>query len=293
MQNDYHIDDEELKVRIKTAGDRLALISELLTTPTFRKVPTEKERGRNIFTRTVDIGFALARKYAPPVHWLGVVLSAATLLLYVRLVALTARLVTTGEQRWPDIPAPCVLALWHRDAPSLLVAFAMRRPKRRSAIMISPDARGDCMALLCRLIGLEVVRGGGEDGGWQALTEIAKALAEGACAIITVDGGGPAWIAKVGAVALAYAGCVPLVPATADCQPAIQERHKWDAARIPLPFGSLRVRLGDARTLNPPIDGETIEHARRWLQETLDAFGKTDPIRDLRPPGDEEFGRSV
>lgn len=174
-----------------------------------------------------------------------------------------------GERRWPDVPARCVLALWHQDAPSLLVAFAMRRPTVRSLIMIARDPRGDCIALLCRLLGLDVVRVGGEAGGWKALVELSEALAEGACVIITADGGGPARVAKVGAVALASAVSVPLVPLAADCYPAIEEPHKWDAARNPLPFSSVLVSLGAARSFEPFVDRGSIEQARKWLEEAL------------------------
>lgn len=269
MQTDYYIDDEEVKANIKPVADRLALIAELMTTPASRTATTGKELGRNFLTRTLDVGFALVRKYAPPVHWLGAALTATTLFLYVRLVAFTGRLLTMGEIRWPDVPAPCVLALWHRDAPSLLVAFAKRRPSVRSVIMIARDPRGDCLTLLCRMLGLRVVRGGGEEGGWNALIELAEDLVRGACVIITADGGGPARVAKVGAVALAAAVSVPLVPLAADCYPAIQEHHKWDAARNPLLFSSVLVSLGPARSFEPFVDPGSIEQARKRLEEAL------------------------
>jgi len=273
MQTDYYIDDEEVKAKMTPVADRLALIAELMTTPASRAAMTGKELGRNFLTRTVDVGFALVRKYALPVHWLGVVLSATVLFIYARLVALTGRVTTTGALHWPDVPTPCVLALWHRDAPSLLVAFARRRPASPSVIMIAGDPRGDCLALLCRLLGLAVVRGGSEARGWQALVELSETLARGACIIITADGGGPARVAKVGAVALASAAGVPLVPLAADCHPAIEESHKWDAARNPLPFSSLNIWLGAARKFEPFVDRESIDHARHWLQETLNVNG--------------------
>lgn len=240
-----------------------------MTTPASRAVPTGKELGRNFFTRTLDVGFALVRKYAPPVHWLGAALSATTLFLYVRLVAFTGRLLTMGQIRWPDVPAPCVLALWHRDAPSLLVAFAKRRPHARTVIMIARDPRGDYIALLCRLIGLGVVRGGSEEGGWDALLQLAHELTDGACVILTADGGGPARIAKVGAVALASTVGVPLIPLAADCHPAIEERHKWDAARNPVPFCSLTISIGPSRRFDFFEDLSSVEQARAWLEEAL------------------------
>jgi len=70
-------------------------------------------------------------------------------------------------------------------------------------------------------------------------------------------------------VALASSVGVPLIPLAADSQPAIEERHKWDAARNPLPFGNLLVLLGPALRLEPLVDLRSIEEARSWLEVTL------------------------
>ena len=156
MSDHYHIEKEEPKAEIKVAAERLTRISELLASS--KKQP-DKNPGRNILTRAIDSTFALVRKYLPPLHWLVVALAATVMFLYAQVVAFTARLVSTGSSQWPNIPAPCVLALWHRDAPSLLVIFAKRRPPCRTAIMVSHDPRGDSLALLCRMIGFHVVRG--------------------------------------------------------------------------------------------------------------------------------------
>lgn len=207
-----------------------------------------KRVGRNAFTRLVDTGFALTRTYAPPVHKVGIVLTAFLFFVYARVVAFTARLKSFGESAWPNVPAPSVVALWHGDAPSLLVAVAKRRPATPVAIMIAGDARGDFLAYLCRMLGLEVVRGSDEHGGWTALAELAQFLTRGACVIITADGGGPARVAKAGAVALASAAGAPVVPLAADCHPAIEESRKWDSARNPLPFCTLTLSTAPPRS---------------------------------------------
>ena len=194
---------------------------------------------------------------------------AIVMFLYAQLIKVTARLETIGSLSWPNIPAPCVLALWHRDAPTLLVIFAKRRPPSRTAIMISNDPRGDYLAMLCRMIGFQVVRGDSEEGGWEALLQLARELMNGASVILTADGGGPARQAKVGAVALASAVGVPLIPLVADCHPAIAEPHKWDAARNPVPFCSLKILLGPPLTLEPFEDLTSVEKARVWLEKTL------------------------
>ena len=269
MSDHYHIEKEKPKTEIEVAAERLTRISELLASS---KKQTDKNPGRNVLTHAIDLTFALARKYLPPLHWLVMVLGATVMFLYAQVVAFTARLVSTGSSTWPNIPAPCVLALWHHDAPSLLVVFAKRRPPCRTAIMVSHNPRGDSLALLCRMLGFHVVRGDSEEGGREALLELARELMNGASVILTADGGGPARQAKVGAIALASAVGVPLIPLGADCYPAIAEPHKWDAARNPVPFCSLKMLLGPPRTFEPLSELTSVEEAQAWLEKTLNSL---------------------
>ena len=269
MQRNYHIETGDAKTDTETPGDRLKTIERLMSSST-EGLPDEKQGGRNLFTRILDRFFAAARYYVPPLHWIGAATFAIIFFAYARLVAVTMRLITTGHIRWPSIPLPCVVALWHGDAPSLLVAFAKRRPAVDMAIMIASDSRGDFLALLCRMLGLEVVRGGGAENGWQALVALADKIEQGASVIITVDGGGPAHVVKVGALALASATQIPLVALATNCRPAIVEWRKWDAARNPLPFARVAVAMGKPRTIGP-LDGFTaIQQESDVLQLALD-----------------------
>jgi lysophospholipid acyltransferase (LPLAT)-like uncharacterized protein len=267
MRRKYYTPDDKPEIDITCVLERLAAMVEL--TATQPKEEHDKQDGKNLWTRTVDAVISFLRRHARPVHWLGYTLTAVILFIYARLVALTARLETSGDARWPNVRAPAVVALWHGDAPSLVAAFAMRKPKEPAVILIGSNPRGDCLTLLCRMLGLEVVRKSGRRGDWSALGELAKKLTQGAFVIITADGDGPAKIAKAGAIALASATGVPLVPLVADCHPAVQQSHKWDVARNPLPFSSVTVWMGPPRRFEPFTDRESIEFAGRWLTETL------------------------
>lgn len=251
-----------------TVKDRLARMANLEATDTPEE-HSDKTVGRNWFTRTLDVMFRFVSRHARPLHVLGLTLTATILYIYARVVARTARLVTSGELNWPDVPAPSVVALWHGNAPSLLIAFAMRRTAEPAVILVASDPRGDYLAMLCRMLGFEVVRTDGTHGGWSELTELAEKLKQGACVIITADGGGPARVAKWGAVALASATGVPLVPLAADCSPALEQSHKWDDARNPLPFSLVSVWMGTPRTLELLVDRESMDCAKAWLEETL------------------------
>jgi lysophospholipid acyltransferase (LPLAT)-like uncharacterized protein len=252
------------------AERRLIKIAELVCEYRPASSPTETASGRNLFTRFIDRTFALARKYAPPIHRAGAAVVAFLLFVYARLLALTVRLLTVGFPCWPNLPAPCVMTVWHGCAPSLLIAIAACRPRPPIAIMISRDPRGDSLALLCRLLGLRVVRGDSQERGWTALVELVREIENGACALITADGGGPARAARVGAVALSMATGVPLVAIGADCHPALFMRRKWDRARTPLPFGRIVITRAQPRHIPLAFDAEVIEQARCMLQVELD-----------------------
>jgi lysophospholipid acyltransferase (LPLAT)-like uncharacterized protein len=267
MRRDYYIANQKPEIDLTRVSSRLAVVAGLLATQTKEKHDSQTDR--NLWTRTLDSAMTFMRRHARPVHWLGFTLTALIFYVYARIVALTARLVTSGDASWPDVRAPAVVALWHGDAPSLVAAFAKRRPKAPAVILIGSNPRGDCLALLCRMLGFDVVRKSGRHGDWTALAELAKKLKQGAFVIITADGDGPAKVAKVGALALASATGVPLVPLVADCHPALQQSNKWDVARNPVPFCSLSVWIGPSRTFAPFADRESIECALTWLQKTL------------------------
>jgi hypothetical protein len=227
--------------------------------------------GRNRITRTIDAALEFIRRYLPPIHWVAVRFLALLLYGYARAVGATAEIVTTGSYRWPDIPKGSVLAIWHGSAPSLLGAFTARRPPIPVKLMVSRDPRGDCVALFCRWLGFEIVRGDAEHGGWKALLEIADDVHGGAAALISPDGSGPPLVARVGAVALASAARVPVIPVGADCRPSLLERHKWDDARNPLPYGRIAIVCGEPLTFPSFDDAASLEKACQQLQDALDS----------------------
>lgn len=236
------------------------------TTPsaTFHKV------GRNRITRTIDTVLEFIRRFLPLLHWAAVRFLALLLYGYARAVRATTEIVTVGTYRWPDIPEGSVLVIWHGSAPSLLVAFTARRPSMPVKLMVSRDPRGDCVALFCQWLGFEIVRGDAEHGGWKALIEIANEVHQGAAALISPDGSGPAFVARLGAVALASAARVPLIPIGADCSPSVFERHKWDDARNPLPYGRIAVACGAPLAFPSFEEAASLERACQQLQDALD-----------------------
>jgi len=88
--------------------------------------------------------------------------------------------------------------------------------------------------------------------------------------LISPDGSGPPFVARIGAVVLASAAGVSLIPVGADCRPSFFERHKWDDARNPLPFGRIAVFCGEPLTFQSFDDAASLEGTRQQLQDALD-----------------------
>jgi len=238
--------------------------SATISSPRFHKA------GRNRLTRTIDAVLMFIRKYLPPLHWLGVRSLAVCLYLYIRAVAATASTIAAGAYRWPEVAPGSVLAFWHGSAPSLLVAFAADKPEVPVKLMVSRDPRGDCVAVFCRWLGFEPVRGDAEHGGWSALIEIASAVNQGAVALIAPDGGGPPCVARAGVAILASAAHAAIIPLGATCRPSVLERRKWDEQRNPVPYARVAVFCGEPIHFPRFEDAAAIEASRAELQKALE-----------------------
>ena len=167
-------------------------------------------------------------------------------------------------------PERSVLAVWHGCAPSLLTAIAKRGLRQPMVILITTSPRGDVLDVLCRLLGFRVIRGDSEHHGWPSLARVAEAVAGGACAIITPDGGAARGVVRAGVVALAAAAGVPLIAVGVDCRPGIAEPRKWDRARNPVPFGRIGISVAEPLATSDFQDAAALEEARQKLQQRMD-----------------------
>lgn len=247
----------------------MARLAELVRHTSAPPHPSAPAVGRNAFTRAVDRLILWIRSYLPPLHWAGAALFGLTMYLYAWMAGRSSRLVAVGSKNWPDFPEHCVLAIWHGSAPTLLAAIAKSRPQSPLAILVATEPRGDALMILCRLLGLRVIRGDWEHHGWPALAQLSDAVAAGASAVITPDGGGPRHMARAGALVLAATARAPLVPIGAECRPAISEPHKWDKQRSPLPFGRIAIAIEPSLEFDDFPDAAALESGRRLLQERL------------------------
>jgi len=137
-----------------------------------------------------------------------------------------------------DIPSQCIFALWHRDLPACMAAFA----DLGILVMISHSPDGDLAANIARDFGYRVVRGS-DHRGYESLRHLLHALRQGQRVGMTLDGPrGPSGKRKPGVHWLQMHSAAPLY--------LLRVRYKaawrlptWDKMYLPLPFSQILVSL--------------------------------------------------
>ncbi|MBN2452155.1 MAG: DUF374 domain-containing protein, partial [Lentisphaeria bacterium] len=109
-------------------------------------------------------------------------------------------------------PWPVIVVLWHNRILFTGDCFP-RRLRACSSVLISASRDGEYAARVVQHFGLGVVRGSSSRGGFRALRDLRRVLAEGHTVVVPVDGPrGPRYTPHPGAVALAAASGVPILP---------------------------------------------------------------------------------
>jgi hypothetical protein len=201
---------------------------------------------------------------------------------YVRLVVATCRV------HGPPVSSDqVVLACWHEY--NLAAAVAARRLRRepRHVSFSTRTFRGQVMnEMLARLDTGSVPlpeEGRGSRGEAAALSRtMARLGREGASLVVSPDGPfGPYRRAKPGALIVARASGLPIVPWAIAIRPALRLGGRWDRHIVPLPFCRLRVEEGERIVLaaRQPLRPLLVR-----LQAALDAATARADRRMGRPP---------
>ena len=107
-----------------------------------------------------------------------------------------------------------ILAFWH--AQQLMIPFGYRGPGAH--VLISQHRDGEIIAQIIATFGHHAVRGSSTRGGAVALRELIRLGRSGQDVVVTPDGPkGPAQVAKMGAIQLARASGLPIVPLAFGC----------------------------------------------------------------------------
>lgn len=144
------------------------------------------------------------------------------------------------------------------------------RDRTGGVVMVSRSRDGDLIADTVDRFGMRAVRGSSGHGGRDALDEMIEALrGGGVSAGVIVDGPrGPALVAKSGAVLLARATGLPIVPGTWWVRPLLRVRS-WDQTIVPLPFSRIAFAFAEPLFVPADADAAAIEAATAELTARL------------------------
>ena len=144
------------------------------------------------------------------------------------------------------------------------------RDRTGGVVMVSRSRDGDLIADTVERFGMRAVRGSSGHGGHGALDVMVDALRRGdVSAGVIVDGPrGPALEAKPGAVMLARATGLPIVPGTWWCRPLFRV-GSWDRTIVPLPFSRIAFAFAEPLFVPPDTDAPGLEAARAELTRRL------------------------
>lgn len=195
---------------------------------------------------------------------------ANVIVLYLRLVARTARIDRRGEDvlRCMDTGGrPVLMCYWHGRMALMYLGW---RWKDESCLLISRHRDGMLGQEIARQLGVSVIAGSTRRGGATAALQMVRALVSRERYIgIMPDGPrGPRMRAGRGVVTVARLADALVVPITCSTNRRIVLKS-WDRFILPLPFGRAAFLVGE------PIDVAAVESeeaARLMVEERLNAL---------------------
>lgn len=186
------------------------------------------------------------------------------------LIFRTSRITFIGREHEDDCLAnggQIIFAGLHEGMMMLPYHF---RDRLRGVVMVSRSQDGDIIADTVERFGMRAVRGSSGHGGRNALDRMIEAVRQGdVSAGVIVDGPrGPALVAKAGAVQLARATGLPIVPGAWWARP-IRHVGSWDRTIVPLPFSRIVFAFAKPIVVAPDADDEAMEAAQAELTRSL------------------------
>lgn len=145
------------------------------------------------------------------------------------------------------------------------------RDRTDGVVMVSSSRDGDIIADTVERFGMRAVRGSSRHGGRHALDAMIDAVRQGdVSAGVIVDGPrGPARIAKSGALLLARATGLPVVPGTWWARPLLRV-GSWDRTIVPLPFSRIVFAFAEPLLVPADADDAGLDAARMELTRRLE-----------------------
>jgi len=142
--------------------------------------------------------------------------------------------------------------------------------------MISASRDGEYISNIVKLFGVRTVRGSSSRKAAEALRGAIVALEEGTNLIMTPDGPrGPRYKLSKGPIMLASKTGIPILPLGINYS-AYWELKSWDRFRIPKPWASIDMILGDPVSIPAELTDEETEEWRRQIEQRLNVASKVE-----------------
>lgn len=173
-----------------------------------------------------------------------------------------------------DKEQPVILAMWHGQ--HFMMPF-FRRDPLKAKVLISRHRDGEINAIAAERLGIGIIRGSGthgrdvhRKGGVRGFRGMLEALADGYNVALTADVPKVSRVAGRGIVQLAQASARPIYPVAVATSRRI-ELNNWDRSAISLPFSRFAIAIGPPIRVAADADDVALEHARRTVEERLNA----------------------
>jgi lysophospholipid acyltransferase (LPLAT)-like uncharacterized protein len=182
---------------------------------------------------------------------------------------------------------PLIFAFWHGQ--HFMTPFIKTKDSHRAKVLISRHRDGEFQAIAAERLGIETIRGSGDQGGAfhrkggvGAFKEMVRALEQGCNVASTADVPKRARAAGLGIIMLARESGRPILAFAMVTSRFIRLRN-WDQTTINLPFGRGAVVGIDAIVVPPDADAETMEKLRVQLETYLNEATRLAYARVGRP----------
>lgn len=170
-----------------------------------------------------------------------------------------------------------ILAFWHGRI--FMASYYFR--DRGIVVMTSQNRDGEYIARVIRRFGYGVARGSSSRGSQRAAIEALRALKNGSDIGFTIDGPrGPRYIAKPGAVYMAWKSGNPIVPFNISVEKKWVMKS-WDHFQVPKPFSNALILIGNPIYVDKSTPKEDLGIYETRVQLALD---------ELREQGDRWWG---
>ena len=149
-----------------------------------------------------------------------------------------------------------VFAVWHQN----LIPSILAHSDEKYTMIVSESKDGELVAVTCEKFGHQPARGSSTRGGKKALLEMVRNVKNGIPGALTVDGPkGPPQIVKPGVIELARLAKCAILPMSPYPEKFWVLKKSWDQFRIPKPFSTIVIVIGEPVVLSEEISKDNYE----------------------------------